>query len=412
MRRILVLLLAFAVFFSSAAAEIHAVNFNDSCAVIDSDGNRAIDSSGYDMIFVLKNENNDISGYAAGIADENNGVHYALLSPDGERLTDFSYTYIASAGKMFIASCRDDWRLLTSRGDVLGDAYSDMEYIGGDTCFAAVGDPYDEISDKLVIISCEGAATVSEISIQYGLSPFSDGLMALADGNSLLYGYVDSNGEWAIEPAYKYAGTFADGCAIIAGESGYGIIDLAGNEIISPEYDFLARSGAIFCAVKDGTAYLFNSDGQMLHETSLDGASARLTGDYLSITTPDEVRIMDVTGAVIFTCDSTASVESAGKYFIVRKGGWTASRAQLFDLTGQPVSQIWSALVFLEDGMFAYGMRDDNDSLRYGLLSTDSGVLTECRYTSLALIKPGLYVAVTDEGAVLLDASGAEKPIS
>jgi hypothetical protein len=412
MRRVFALFMIFIAFSVSAAAEIHAVNFSDSCAVINSNGNRIFNSAKYDLIFALKDEKGKITGYAAGITTGNYGEHYALLSPAGDRQTDFIYNFIAPAGNGFIASRRDVWYCLTSSGKSVGKTYSAIEYIGNNTCFAVSGDPYDEISDRLVILTTDGAVRVPGVDIQYGLAQFSDGLMPIADGNTLLYGYVNSRGTWALDPAYKYAGSFMDKRAIIAGEAGYGLIDQLGNEIISPEYDFMTRSGGLVCAVKNDAAYIITTDGQLLFKTSLKGASASLTGAYLVITASDEVRVMDASGALIFTCSATSSVEAVGDHFIVRSGQWSASQAQLTDLSGSPVSPAWASLTFLENGMFSYGMRNDAGEIQYGLYSAEKGALTDCNYASVTLIEPGLYIGITDDGAALIDDSGAARSIS
>lgn len=51
------------------------------------------------------------------------------------------------------------------------------------------------------------------------------------------YGYLDSKGDWAIEPAYEKANVFALGLAAVAQDSLFGYIDEKGGWVIPPQYD-------------------------------------------------------------------------------------------------------------------------------------------------------------------------------
>ena len=66
-----------------------------------------------------------------------------------------------------------------------------------------------------------------------------------ADGQS--YGFVDTTGEWAIEPEFEFAGDFVDGLAVVAQDGKYGYIDSTGAVVIEPktmsEIGSVARQG-------------------------------------------------------------------------------------------------------------------------------------------------------------------------
>ena len=58
---------------------------------------------------------------------------------------------------------------------------------------------------------------------------FSCGLASASPAGSELYGYIDTEGSWAIEPQFEYAGSFVDGLASVTYPGGAGaIIDTTG----------------------------------------------------------------------------------------------------------------------------------------------------------------------------------------
>lgn len=411
MRRIIAIVLIILAFFTAASAEEYAINLQKGCAVIDRQGNKVLDTANFDMIFTLKNENGVTAGFAAGIFGDNDSVLYALVSPDGDVLTEHIYNYIEAAGNGFIACIRDDWYCLTSRGRVVGETYSAIEYAGNGVAFAVKGNPYDVISDELIMLYADGGEAYTGINVQYGLGVYSEGLMCIVDGDTLLSGYANASGAWAIEPVYEYAGAFEHGRAIVVGKRGYGLIDAGGGVIVDAEYDFLTYENDMVCAVKDDTMFIMDAYGGLVYKTALEGASASFTGGYAIITSAEEARVLDSAGAQIFTCDESSSVELAGNHFIVRTGGWDAPKVRLVSLSGNDISQTYDALAHLEDGMFAYGAYDAEGNMSYGLLSAADGALTGCVYSSIAFIDTGLYAAVHEDGFSLLNALGEEIPV-
>ena len=66
----------------------------------------------------------------------------------------------------------------------------------------------------------------------------SEGRAIIWDNKTQLCGYINTSGEWVIQPTYETAGNFSSGLAPVrrGGESYYGYIDKSGNYIIDPEY--------------------------------------------------------------------------------------------------------------------------------------------------------------------------------
>ena len=81
-----------------------------------------------------------------------------------------------------------------------------------------------------------------------------------------LYGYLQSDGQWAIEPRFLWAEDFREGRAEVKTESGYGVIDKEGNFLLHPccervEWDEM--SGTIRAWI-EGCERLFDYDGEEL----------------------------------------------------------------------------------------------------------------------------------------------------
>ncbi|MCB0167425.1 MAG: WG repeat-containing protein [Anaerolineae bacterium] len=92
-----------------------------------------------------------------------------------------------------------------------------------------------------------------------------------ADGQS--YGYVDTTGEWAIEPEFDFAGDFVDGLAVVAQDGKYGYIDPTGAVVIEPAYDFAEDfSNGLAVVVVDGAFGYVDDTGQLVIDTQFDDA--------------------------------------------------------------------------------------------------------------------------------------------
>ena len=69
---------------------------------------------------------------------------------------------------------------------------------------------------------------------------FSEGLCAVdKSSNSGIYGFIDKDGKWIIEPKYEAVGDFHQGVCRVRINKLWGLIDKEGNIIIQPKYDGL-----------------------------------------------------------------------------------------------------------------------------------------------------------------------------
>lgn len=80
------------------------------------------------------------------------------------------------------------------------------------------------------------------------------------------YGFVDCDQQWAIPPRYLWADDFSEGRAEVRCESGFGVIDKAGEYILRPCYERVEWD-ADSCTIRatlEGREHLYDYDGEPL----------------------------------------------------------------------------------------------------------------------------------------------------
>lgn len=87
-------------------------------------------------------------------------------------------------------------------------------------------------------------------------SIFIDGLACIQDYTTKKYGYINTDGDYVIEPRYERAYDFMDGLARVEvyDTKKYGYIDVNGNYVVEPKYDELGK-------FVGGYAYAMNDKG-------------------------------------------------------------------------------------------------------------------------------------------------------
>jgi hypothetical protein len=150
-----------------------------------------------------------------------------------------------------------------------------------------------------------------------------------ADGVS--YGYVDVSGEWVIEPQFDFAGDFVEGLAVVEEAGQYGYIDPGGAVVIEPQYDFAGDFAfGLAPVVVDGQFGYIDPTGLLVIEPQFDDARA-FTADGLALVRPDQtygyisqdgqfVIAPEFEAASSFS-EGLAAVASAGNYGYIDDSG-------------------------------------------------------------------------------------------
>lgn len=406
MRRLFLLICAFLCLCSHTCAEIYAVNFDGGAVAIDETGSAVIPAGAYDRLFTLRNDEGMLTGYAAGLASGSSYL-YSVLNSEGIPLSDHVYSSVASAGEGCIVVQDDKYRYYSSAHKYDDISFSAMAYGGDGMILAANGNIYDDIGDTISILWADGISFRTGISILNGFGPMSEGLMPLYDENTHLFGYINNQGAWVIKPAFKYAAPFENGLAIIASENGYGVIDSNGNIMLTPNSTQLARSGGIFAMIRGDALRVYDSEFTITAVMPLNGAEVNLTGDYIIISSVDSETVYDAYGTLLFSMPAGSHISSAGNgVFIIRSGPWNEASVYLAWLDGSALSQPCYSIYPLDSKNLAYALADEHGVLRYGIMTSDGTLITECIYNSIACITEGMYCADTETGAVILDSDG------
>lgn len=110
------------------------------------------------------------------------------------------------------------------------------------------------------------------------------GLAPTYDPASGLYGYVDMDNSWAIPPQYDNAYPFTQGRALVCRETGWGVIDPQGREILPCQYPSLTyRGGGLYRTEEfDGTDFWLREDGTTF-QNSYTSYSFRCVNGYFAL---------------------------------------------------------------------------------------------------------------------------------
>lgn len=414
MRRFMAVLLALCLLAPVALSESYAFDYTGGAAAVDESGAVLIAPGLYGDIRALYADDGTLKGYAAGV--ESDGAYrYKILSPAGSALTDFLYASVEAAGDSFLCQEGGAYLIVSSSGVPGTDTYTAITYAGEGAFLTLAGNVNDEIADPLSLLAANGIKWQLGIYTLYGLGAFTDDLMPLCDGGSVLFGYVGRDGTWKIPAQYEYAGNFEDGYAVVSTRAGYGVIDSTGTAVVEADCDFIDRSDGRILALKDGsfTLYEIGADGlAMAFARDADGASPRLSGKNIVLYASDGVSVLDGAGQILFSASPTASISEAGGLYVVRDGDWDDASAYLADAHGVPVSAKYNTIRLLEgegaSALFACGvMAEGSYDMKFGILRGDGSIVTDFLYDELARVGPNLFCAVSADDAVLIDGTGA-----
>ena len=107
----------------------------------------------------------------------------------------------------------------------------------------------------------------------YSAQPFSEGLAAVKKGYTGKWGYIDREGKWMLEPGYERATPFHEGLAAVVVNNKWGFIDHSGNVIIPPDYQLVSSFSEGLAIVSRGEGrYFIDHHGNQVTKESFDDA--------------------------------------------------------------------------------------------------------------------------------------------
>jgi len=96
---------------------------------------------------------------------------------------------------------------------------------------------------------------VAHASVTIPIGDFSEGLAWMK--KSELYGFVDTHGNWVVEPIYETATSFVDGYAFVSNDDGESYVDVQGNIVSGPAPDYSRRHSEGVMVISKGSTYQY-----------------------------------------------------------------------------------------------------------------------------------------------------------
>lgn len=216
------------------------------------------------------------------------------------------------------------------------------------------------------------------------IGSYSDGRAVFyknSGGDKLLYGYLDTAGNVAIEPKYDSANDFNEGTAVVGITNGkFALIDRNGGEIKTYDYSYVGSmsDGLMpFREKQDGKSGYINENG-----TVAIGPKFYYAGDF-----KDGVAIVDAREDV-----------AAGKYGLIDKKG------------GYIIKTEYNDMLDLGEGMLAVGVAINGDypfiGSRYAVADKTGKILTDFIYYGIDKFNNGIASAFDNTTTFFIDKTG------
>jgi hypothetical protein len=446
----LMVVLCFAVIGSPALAQqaltpsTIALNYGDWGILIDPSGKELIPRGVYSVIYplgegiainmdesrtFLSTPSGQCRLYAAVPTKDNPDMHYALMTQDGQLLTEALYDMLSplTDGRLLFMQ-NGLMGVMDDQGQVILEAeYTHLISNGAGGYLALRTDPYNEEPDGVYYIDSEGRERATGVKVSYPFHLFSDGLCAAASSDGK-YGYLGTDGRWVIPPQFTFAGDFISGGAVTSLSSGSGVIDTSGNWIISPKYKWVDRTGTAMLAIQGSTLSLMKPDGSQLKTyPAADSVSSYLCNDHYGvISLESETLLIDaITGetllshapGVIYNVWNTPEDS-----VIVTNGAFGEKCVYLYSTSGEKVAGPYQELAPLgvhngvdcfsfsefeaspsEDGSY---LVPDEATYRTGIIDRNGKTLLPAEYTLLYQMADNRFWAETADHVGVIDLNG------
>ena len=223
-----------------------------------------------------------------------------LLKESGAPLTELSYLSAAGWGELLLLDEGGGSYPAGADAAPLTHARYSKLLPFGKSLFAFKTSVYDDIADELYVLQSDGTETDSGVRLLYADIVQSEGLCAARNAENGLYGYLNAEGAWAIEPQFLSAGAFLGGSAVVGLPSGMGLIDAEGEWLLSPLYrDMRLSPRFVICQERDALfVYERTNEGLMMRWISEEGYAAPL-GEYFAVYGEEETLLLSADGEIL-----------------------------------------------------------------------------------------------------------------
>lgn len=407
--RILTAILCLLTLLTASASAAVSVRMEDTAALLTEAGGTVIAAGTYADIVPLED---------GRFAARTDGL-YRLMDADGVCLTDALYDQIVAGNGGYRTEKDGRWGILDPQGRVLAKTeYRDVRF-DGEGAFWTVSE--EGILGK---VRPNGTAEELNLSVLRVADAPSDGLLCVQSAENGRFGYVDSDGKYAIAPEFDFAAPFQRGIAVVTVGGGCGAIDASGAFVLQAAYDSVEIGGTDFLlAQKRGEgAFVFDLAGNRIAGFPGEGITAAVVGDAWLICDRGSVRAYAADGTELYSAGPDATVLAGiDGALIAAEGAWGEKCVHLvgsevlyqdlFPLGRSGGEAVYGCLEvpaarYMNDLLGEIQLSADMDYARYGLVDVRGEALTECAYLSAAYLADDRFQVRTEEAWQVIDAHG------
>jgi len=226
------------------------------------------------------------------LSDENDGSYTFVDTNNKAMQTNYAYVEPFNEGCAFVMDENESFFINTKGERVSFDHWDDTHSRCSQALIGVLK------NNKWGYISQEGNIVIPpQWEEAY---PFSqDGLALVRQGE--FYGYIDKTGTLAIETMWPVARDFINGYAIVATETGYGLIDTTGEYVILPNWhDICYPAEGMIAIANDNNSWGFvDMKGQLVVECNYSFVDDYCDGCVRVWDSNDNVLWLDKSGAVV-----------------------------------------------------------------------------------------------------------------
>ena len=225
-----------------AAQALYTAYLEEGTAVVDERGALFAPEAGYEYVYMVTG--GDTPREQARAAAKTDGGEL-LIDLDGNALTAAEYSFFGWE-EGYIVFCKEEkYGLMDEDGHVLCEGYGSLLGNGEGQFFALTGDPWDDTPDPVYLLNPQdGTRRETGVGTDMPILGGNGGLFTVHSAAQRAYGVMNSQGEWAVEPAFSWIGTFTCGYAPASDGGMLGVIDGEGRWVLEPACEFLQIAGA------------------------------------------------------------------------------------------------------------------------------------------------------------------------
>lgn len=417
--------LACALLFSFALAgeTLAILRYDGSALVVDEDGREIIPAGLYGGIYVLSQSP---ARYAVSAPE---GGSLAMAGAGGELLTgyDYDYLYELDGAVCCVKGSRMGMLSLEDGGEIVPCEYTYLTPNGEGGYLALRTDPYDETADGVYRIDESGEVSATGVKALRLYSTMREGLLPAMSPENQLYGYLNSDGVWAIQPQFDYAGDFSGGLAQASISTGAGLISPSGNWLLTPQYEYVDTpddAGRYRFADTGGSVALIDSDTWQTVRT-YENATAYSSQGYIVVNAQDGAVLIGPDGEERFRAEPDCQISAwdiQGDCAVLSQGEWGEEIYWLCDMAGSRLSPSYQWLSSMGNGLYVAAQfevetrsydegalvlnEEVPGTMRTGCLACDGQLIVPLEYEILYAVSSSRLWMEKDGTGFLTDLSG------